>query len=163
MDMMKDKLAALEEKLNNKADKTDQVPDYIKNFVQNYHNNNMPDNFVTNFGESLVEDGYIRIFFDFDADMPNATSVDDVAALINFMENNEDAKVELIGMTDVLGSDSYNDDLSQRRAKNVYDILVEVGIDPSRLEHRGNGKNPVYTSKNDYIRMLARTVTVKLK
>jgi len=163
MDMMKDRLAELEDRLNDKADKTDQVPDYITSYVENYHDSNMPDNIITNIGKSLIEDGYIRIFFDFDVDMPNSASVDDVAALINFMENNEDASVELIGMTDVLGSDNYNDDLSQRRAKNVYDILVEVGIDPARIEHRGNGKNPVYTSKNEYIRMLARTVTVKLK
>jgi OOP family OmpA-OmpF porin len=163
MDMMKNKLAELEDKLNDKADKTNQVPTYISDYVENYFNDNMPDTNITNIGSSLVEDGYIRIFFDFDVDMPNSASVDDVAALINFMENNEDAKVELIGMTDVLGSDPYNDDLSQRRAKNVYDILVEVGIDPARMEHRGKGKNPVYTSKDDYIRMLARTVTVKLK
>ena len=123
----------------------------------------MPETGITNLGETLIEDGYVRIFFDFDIDMPNASSTDDVARLINFMQNNPDANVELIGMTDVLGSNPYNDDLSQRRAKNVHDILVEAGIDASRLDHRGNGKNPVYTSKNEYIRMLARTVTVKLK
>jgi OOP family OmpA-OmpF porin len=168
VDAMKNKLAQLEEDLNNKEDKkadddNDGVPNVISNYVQNYHTNNMPSNVVTNFGEALVQDGYIRIFFGFDESMPNESSISDISSLIHFLENNEDANVELIGMTDVLGPDSYNDALSQRRAKNVHDILVEAGIDASRLESRGNGKNPVYTSKNDYIRMLARTVTVKLK
>lgn len=164
LDEINDKLAQLEKELNEKADKTTEIPDYIKNYVTNYVDSKMPvPGEVNNVYNSLIEDGYIRIFFDFDKDMPNSASADDIASLINFMENNKDAKVELIGMTDVLGTDAYNDDLSQRRAKNVYDILVEAGVDGSKLEHRGNGVNPVYNSKNEYIRMLARTVTVKLK
>lgn len=164
LDEINDKLAQLEKELNEKADKTTEVPDYIKNYVTNYVDSKMPDTSdVNNVYNSLIEDGYIRIFFDFDKDMPNAASVDDIASLINFMENNPNANVELIGMTDVLGTDAYNDDLSQRRAKNVYDILIEAGVDGTKLEHRGNGVNPVYNSKNEYIRMLARTVTVKLK
>lgn len=164
LDRLRKRIADVEKELPNKADKTTEVPDYIKNYVTNYVDSKMGDN--TNVGpvyKSLIEDGFVRIFFDFDKDMPNSSSIGDIAALIQFMENNPDQDIELIGMTDVLGSDSYNDDLSQRRAKNVNDILVEAGVDASKLEHRGKGKNPVYNSKNEYIRMLARTVTVKLK
>jgi OOP family OmpA-OmpF porin len=141
----------------------DGVPDVINNYVQNYVQDQL-DNFeVGGTVTSMVEDGYMRVFFDFNKDMPNTASTSDLASLVHFLQNNPDAKVELIGTTDVLGSDSYNDALSQRRAKNVHDILVEAGIDASRLEHRGGGKNDVYTSKNEYVRMLARTVTVKLQ
>lgn len=151
----------LDEKVNAiPVDEIGAVSDEIKNYVTNYIDNSKSD---FNTVESLITDGYIRVFFDFDEDMPNVSSVDDISTLINFMNNNPDKSVELIGMTDVLGSESYNDDLSVRRAKSVSDILVAAGVDQSRIEHRGKGVNPVYNSKNEYIRMLARTVTVKLK
>ncbi len=161
LDELEERVAVLEEK---PADEdNDGVPDVINNYVQNYVDEKIDGIDVGGTASALVEDGYIRLFFDFNEDMPNASSTSDLASLVHFLENNPDANVELIGMTDVLGPESYNDKLSQRRAKNVHDILVEAGIDASRLEHRGNGENPVYTSKNEYVRMLARTVTVKLQ
>lgn len=136
------------------------VPAAVQEYVTNY-----VDDSVSNFNtvESLISDEYIRVFFDFDEDMPNSSSVGDISTLVNFMKNNPDQSIELIGMTDVLGSDSYNDGLSTRRANNVKEILVASGVDESRIEARGKGKNPVYNSKNEFIRMLARTVTVKLQ
>jgi|GEM_PF-5914887 len=136
------------------------VPAAVQEYVTNY-----VDDSVSNFNtvESLISDEYIRVFFDFDEDMPNSSSVGDISTLVNFMKNNPDQSIELIGMTDVLGSDNYNDGLSTRRANNVKEILIASGVDESRIEARGKGKNPVYNSKNEFIRMLARTVTVKLQ
>jgi len=159
---LEDRVVALEEDKPEDSD-NDGVPDVINNYVQNYVNDKMDNLDVGGTANSLIEDGYIRLFFDFNDDMPNTASTSDLASLVHFLENNPDAKIELIGTTDVLGSDAYNDKLSQNRAKNVHDILVEAGIDESRLSHRGNGENSVYTSKNEYIRMLARTVTVKIQ
>lgn len=163
-----DEIARLDKKVDDLNDKVDALPVYdpevvptaIENYVTNY-----VDDSLSNFNtvESLITDEYIRIFFDFDKDMPNSSSVGDVSTLVNFMKNNPDKDIELIGMTDVLGSDNYNDGLSQRRAQNVKEILVASGVDASRIQASGSGKNPVYNSKNEYIRMLARTVTVKLK
>jgi OOP family OmpA-OmpF porin len=161
LDELEERVAALE--VEPEDEDNDGVPDVINNYVTNYVDEKMDGLDLGGTAKSLVEDGYIRLFFDFNKDMPNASSTSDLASLVHFLENNPDANVELIGMTDVIGSDAYNDRLSQRRAKNVHDILVEAGIDSSRLEHRGNGENPVYTSKNEYVRMLARTVTVKLQ
>lgn len=163
LEKLRKRLADVEETLPTKADKTEEVPDYIQTYVNNYVDERLKDVDPGPVTKSLIEDGYVRIFFDFDKDMPLSSSVNDISALIEFLNNNPEQNIELIGMTDTLGSDAYNEKLSLRRAKNVHDILVEAGIDASRLEHRGSGKNPVYTSKNEYIRMLARTVTVKLK
>lgn len=167
-DEFEEEIARLDKKVDDLKDEVDNmekydptvVPAAIENYVTNY-----VDDSISNFNtvESLISDEYIRVFFDFDKDMPNSSSVGDISTLVNFMKNNPDKEIELIGMTDVLGSDSYNDGLSTRRANNVKDILIASGVDESRIEARGNGKNPVYNSKNEYIRMLARTVTVKLK
>lgn len=45
------------------------------------------------------------------------------------------------GHTDDVGSDAYNQTLSERRANSVRDYLVEAGIDPALIEARGYGKS----------------------
>ncbi len=42
-------------------------------------------------------------------------------------------KVEVAGHTDWIGTDAYNQGLSERRAKVVYEYLTGKGIDASRL------------------------------
>jgi OOP family OmpA-OmpF porin len=42
-------------------------------------------------------------------------------------------KVEVAGHTDLCGKDTYNQDLSQRRAQTVYDYLTGKGVDAARL------------------------------
>lgn len=58
----------------------------------------------------------------------------------SFMQKNEGTKVVIEGHTDSRGSDEYNQDLSQRRAQAVADVLAANGIDRSRIEAVGRGK-----------------------
>ena len=57
--------------------------------------------------------------------------------------------VTVAGYTDSVGTAAYNQGLSERRAKIVYDYLTSHGIDPSRLEGPiGHGLNdPIDTNK----------------
>ena len=48
--------------------------------------------------------------------------------------------IEVRGHTDELGSDEYNQWLSEKRAAAVRDYLVAKGVDPSRIEVVGLGK-----------------------
>jgi len=49
-----------------------------------------------------------------------------------------------VGHTDRLGSDAYNQKLSERRAASVKTYLVSKGIDANRVYTEGKGeKNPV--------------------
>src|SRR5438093_5856802 len=48
--------------------------------------------------------------------------------------------IYVYGHTDDIGSDEYNLDLSQRRARTVRDYLVEAGLDSSIITTRGYGK-----------------------
>ena len=57
-------------------------------------------------------------------------------------------KIEISGHTDNIGSESFNELLSQRRADAVVNYLIEKGVDISRLSAKGYGQaNPV--SSND--------------
>jgi len=60
--------------------------------------------------------------------------------LVQFLTEHEDRRVEIDGYTDSVGTDSFNLDLSQRRADTVKAVLVSRGIDSSRIVSRGYGK-----------------------
>jgi OmpA-OmpF porin, OOP family len=51
-----------------------------------------------------------------------------------------DLRVEVQAHTDSSGSDSYNLQLSQRRAEAVRDYLVTQGVPPRQVEARGYGE-----------------------
>lgn len=69
---------------------------------------------------------------------PGAQSVLDRVA--GFMAKNDGTKVIIEGHTDSRGSDSYNEELSQRRAQAVSDALAAHGIDRGRVEAVGRGE-----------------------
>ena len=52
---------------------------------------------------------------------------------LEILQRYPDLKVEVAGHTDSRGDAKYNQSLSERRAKAVYDYLVENGIDKARL------------------------------
>lgn len=71
--------------------------------------------------------------FDFDKATlrPDAIAILDEA--IGILSKYPELKVEVAGHTDSKGTDAYNQGLSERRAKAVYDYLTSKGIAASRL------------------------------
>jgi outer membrane protein OmpA-like peptidoglycan-associated protein len=63
-----------------------------------------------------------------------------VGALVTFLNENPERNVLIEGFTDSVGSDSFNLDLSQRRADAVRVALVERGIAGPRIRTRGYGE-----------------------
>ncbi len=93
---------------------------------------------------SKLEKGSIielkNIYYDFDKAniRPDAAIILD--DLYKIMIDNPTLVIELSSHTDSRGSDSYNMDLSQRRAESAVRYLVDKGINPSRLVARGYGE-----------------------
>ena len=71
--------------------------------------------------------------FDFDKSTlrPDAVAILDEA--VGILQRYPDLRVEVGGHTDLCGSDAYNQSLSERRARAVYDYLTGKGIDAGRL------------------------------
>lgn len=69
---------------------------------------------------------------------------DKLKAIARVMKDNENMKFAVVGFCDHTGSDAYNMKLSQKRAENVKNILVnKYGIDEDRLSCDWKGKaNP---------------------
>ncbi|MBC7788205.1 MAG: OmpA family protein [Methylophilaceae bacterium] len=64
-----------------------------------------------------------------------------LAGVIEKMKSNPDIEVVMVtGYTDRLGSDKYNQKLSERRANQVKEYLVAGGVDASRLHAVGKGE-----------------------
>ena len=76
------------------------------------------------------------------------------------MMDNPTVTADLIGYADETGSETRNMELSQNRAKRVYDVLIAVGISPSRLSYYGGGEDKSVTEN---ARQFARKVTFKIK
>ena len=71
--------------------------------------------------------------FDFDSANLRADSNAVLAEAIEILRRYPTLKVEVAGHTDSVGSDDYNQRLSERRARTVYDYLVANGIAADRL------------------------------
>lgn len=110
--------------------------------------------------KSLLEKGYVNVFFDVNKDDPNAGSTNNVYHIINFLRNNPDAKAKLVGYADVRGNESKNKDLSQRRAQRVYNIIVASGINANRVSIEGQGVDASYPADSKIGLDLARRVSV---
>jgi outer membrane protein OmpA-like peptidoglycan-associated protein len=80
------------------------------------------------------------ILFEFDSATISTESFDIIDQLIDQLQTRPRLRLEIQGHTDNVGTIAYNQDLSERRAKAVYDAIIERGeIDPRRLRYRGFG------------------------
>jgi outer membrane protein OmpA-like peptidoglycan-associated protein len=81
--------------------------------------------------------------------------------LAQFLAEHKERRVQIDGFTDSVGSDSYNEELSRRRADAVKSALLVRGIDASRISTQGYGKAyPVANNTDSGGRQLNRRVEV---
>jgi len=90
---------------------------------------------------------------------PSAKPVIDQA--VKVMKDKPDLKVSVEGHTDSIGSATYNQKLSERRAMAVRDYMVSQGIDAARITVRGFGKSkPIATNDTEEGRAQNRRVEI---
>ena len=83
--------------------------------------------------------------------------------LLNYLNENHDVRLLISGHTDDLGTEEYNLELSNNRAKSVYNWLINSGIDSTRLDYKGFGKSfPLSKETDEKFRALNRRVEVKI-
>lgn len=88
-------------------------------------------------GQSLVLDG---VKFEFDSAQLTPSAQQILLETVKVLKDSPGFRVKVAGHTDAIGSASYNQRLSARRAQSVKTFLVNHGIDPSRLETIGYGE-----------------------
>lgn len=70
------------------------------------------------------------------------------------------ARIDVVGHTDAIGTDAYNDELGLRRAQTLRQLLIESGISPQRISARSMGRrqpmsNGCHGARSDVIKCLA--------
>ena len=81
-----------------------------------------------------------NIYFEFDKDELMPRSYVELGKLLKIMRDNPKLVIEIVGHTDALGDDAYNNDLSKRRAESVVKFLADNKISKSRLRASGAGE-----------------------
>ena len=71
--------------------------------------------------------------FDFDKSTLRPDAIAILNEAIEILKRYPDLRVEVAGHTDECGTDEYNQGLSERRARAVYDYLTSNGVDAGRL------------------------------
>jgi len=90
---------------------------------------------------------------------PGATR--DLDRLAQALKDNPNTRVKIEGFTDSVGSDSYNQGLSERRAQAVADALQMRGVPADRLQAEGLGKEfPVASNDSQAGRQQNRRVEI---
>ncbi len=74
-----------------------------------------------------------NVFFDFDKARLKETSNAELLRMSKLLKKNESIEMEVAGHTDNVGDANYNLQLSERRAKAVYNYLIKNGVKKDRL------------------------------
>lgn len=100
------------------------------------------------------------LLFDFDSAELKGGAADVLdSSYAKFKGNDAVRSVTITGHTDSIGTEAYNQGLSERRANAVRDYLISQGADGSKLMARGAGETmPAYTNETEAGRSMNRRV-----
>ncbi|MGB4123330.1 MAG: OmpA family protein [Bacteroidales bacterium] len=104
-----------------------------------------------------------HILFEISSSKIKQESFSDLDEIIAIMKKFPDSRFTIHGHTDNTGSDALNMNLSKNRAKSVKDYFISKGINASRLESDGFGKNkPIDVNDTPEGRANNRRVEIKV-
>lgn len=92
-------------------------------------------------GESLLITLPGDVLFDFDQHDVRADARPVLEQLAEALSALESVSIHIIGHTDAMGSDEYNQGLSERRAQSVSTYLVSLGIESAGMTIEGRGES----------------------
>ena len=89
------------------------------------------------------------IFFDYDKAVLKPESFPELERVVQMLNDKPTMSIEIAGHTDNRGTISYNQNLSERRAKAVKKFLTSKGIDASKVTTIGYGETKPIVSNDD--------------
>ncbi|HDS1736060.1 MULTISPECIES: OmpA family protein [Pseudomonas] len=110
---------------------------------------------------TLDDQGQVLFAFDSAELMPGAQQR--LRELLPKLSNPAVATIKVVGHTDGVGADSYNQSLSEQRASRVAEYLISQGLAPNKVTSLGRGESePVADNDTDEGRALNRRVELHL-
>ena len=110
----------------------------------------IPGATVERVGEGIAVTFASGLLFDFDSDRIKPTAGDNLRNLAASLQKYPKTELLIVGHTDATGDDSYNMDLSSRRARSAASYLSAEGVSQARLRTTGRGETePVASNESD--------------
>lgn len=123
----------------------------------------IPGASVERVGEGIIVTFDSGILFDFDSDQLRTEARHNLSNLAASLQKYPRSNVMLVGHTDAIGSDAYNQGLSERRARSAMSYLVSQGVSVSRVTAVGRGKTePIADNETEFGRQANRRVEVAI-
>jgi len=105
----------------------------------------------------------VGVNFDFNSTRLRSEAYPILFHAVQVLLRNPDMRIEIQGHTDNIGSESYNQRLSERRAEMVRNYLVARGVDRNRLRTKGFGETkPIADNKTADGRAINRRIEFKV-
>ena len=124
---------------------------------------NIPGATVERVGEGIQVTFASGLLFDFDSDVVKGNARANLDELARSLDKYDGSNLMIVGHTDNVGSDTYNQDLSERRADAAMRYLVSRDVSGNRIGTRGVGEDePVATNATDPGRAKNRRVEVAI-
>jgi outer membrane protein OmpA-like peptidoglycan-associated protein len=118
---------------------------------------------VSRVGEGIAVTFDSGILFPFDSAELTSEARSNLRKLADSLQTEERTNVMILGHTDSDGSNSYNQQLSERRGRSAEDFLASLGVTSSRLDSRGRGEaEPIASNGTDDGRRQNRRVEVAI-
>jgi outer membrane protein OmpA-like peptidoglycan-associated protein len=118
---------------------------------------------VERVGEGIKLTFDSQLLFGFDQASLRESYKDDLWRLANSLKQYPDTDLLVVGHTDNVGSESFNQTLSKKRAKSVSDELTSTGISKNRIKIKGNGETqPSETNETALGRSQNRRVEIAI-
>jgi outer membrane protein OmpA-like peptidoglycan-associated protein len=95
---------------------------------------------VERVGEGINVTFASGLLFDFDSDKVRGEAASNLRNLAQSLTEYPNTDLLIVGHTDALGNDTYNQGLSERRARATADYLVSQGVARTRLRTAGRGE-----------------------
>ena len=103
------------------------------------------------------------VTFDTDSAIVRPGLYSEIDRIANILIKYPNTVIQVEGHTDSTGTESYNMELSARRAEAVKNILVNKGVEPSRILTLAFGESkPIASNDYDYGRAQNRRVEIKV-
>ena len=124
---------------------------------------NIPGAVVERVGEGIQVTFASGLLFDFDSDRVRAEAAQNLRNLASSLDKYPNTDLLIVGHTDSVGTDSYNQSLSERRARATAAYLATQGVANARLRTSGRGETePVESNATDTGRQKNRRVEVAI-
>jgi len=123
----------------------------------------IPNAKVERVGEGVLVTFDSGLLFGFDSAAIRGAAQSNLTELAGSLKKYDESDVLIVGHTDATGTDSYNQELSERRARSAAQYLESQGVKSTRIHTEGRGElEPVASNDTEAGRTQNRRVEVAI-